>query len=97
MQIITNWKFREIQCLADLPKKAAADFDYIDAEEHYSPRMVHYRNAWYDTHDAQHITQRHAGDPTGHFDAVVSESYFSGVLFKFGADCENVLCARYWS
>ena len=107
MQIITDWKFRPLQCLADLPEKARADFDYIDDE--YSPRFVCYRGVWHDCHDTQRIEpdssrahpmgwsmRVHPGSPLALFDAIESDSYFSGTLFRFDAD-DKVMCGRYFS
>ena len=43
MHIITNWQARAMLSLSELPEKARADFDYVDAEESWFPRFVCYR------------------------------------------------------
>lgn len=110
MEIITNWKPRELQCKAMMPAKAAADFDYT--EDDYEYRFVQYKSAWYDVFDTQRIDPAepdeyrtymgwairvHPGSPLAHFDAIISDSYFSGVLFRYCADDDTVVCGRYMS
>jgi hypothetical protein len=108
MQIITSWKFRPLVEFAQLPKRMQKEFDYIDESDHWTPRFIHYRGAWHDTHDTQRIepdTGRahcmgwamrvHPGSPLALFDSVESDTYFSGSLFRFGPD-ETVMCGRYF-
>lgn len=107
MQIITNWQARPLQCLADMPEKIRADFDYIEDEFNY--RFVCYRGEWHDAHDTQRIEPDngrahrmgwamfvHPGSPLAHFDAIESESYFSGLLYRF-VDDDSVIVGRYFS
>jgi hypothetical protein len=109
MQIITNWIPRDLLAVADLPAKDTADFDYLDADEHYTPRLVHYRGAYYDVFDTQRIepdsershpmgwaVRVHPGSPLCLFDGIASDSYFSGTLFRL-CDDERVIVARYCS
>lgn len=106
MQIITNWQARPLQCLADIPLNRRADFDYIDEGEEFSPRFVCYRGEWHDTHDTQRIEpdngrphrmgwamRVHPGSPLAHFDAIESDTYFSGLLYQFVGD-DSVIVAR---
>jgi hypothetical protein len=107
MHIVCNNKPRVLQCLADMPEKSRADFDYVDDE--YSARFVLYRGAWHDTYDTQRIEpgagrahpmgwmmRVHPGSPLARFDGISSDSYFSGTLFRFiGTD--SVIVARYYS
>jgi hypothetical protein len=108
MHIITNWKPRALVAWCDLPESARADFDYVDAED-YSSRFFHYRGTWYDAHDAQRIEpdsgrahpmgwamRVHPGSPLNLFDAVASDTYFSGTLWRF-TDDDSVIVARYYS
>lgn len=108
MKIITNWKPRNLQCKAEMPAKAAADFDYT--KDDYEYRFVQYKGAWYDVFDTQRIyadndsrtymgwgMRVHPGSPLTHFDCIISESYFSGVLFRYCAEDDSVVCGRYFS
>lgn len=107
MKITTTNRPKEMVCFFDLPKKAQSDFDYVEGDNRYSPRFVKYRNAFYDVYDTQRITI-HNGSPMGwsmvvqhdnplsKWDAIVSETYFSGILFKSNSD-DMVICGSYVS
>ena len=107
MQIITNWTPRRLECLQDLPESKQSDFGYVDDD--CSLRFVCYRGEWHDVFDAQRIEPNtgrtspmgwamrvHAGSPLCLFDSIESDSYFSGLLYRFGGD-ETVIVARYFS
>lgn len=102
----TNNKPHPLVSFFDLPKRARADFDYVDEDDHYSERFVMYRGQWYDTHDTQQIEpdsgrvhrmgwamRVHPGEPLARFDAWIGDSYFSGVAFRFVDDGDAVVCA----
>lgn len=105
MNIITNNKPRPLACLADLPAKVRADFDYV--EDELDARFAQYLGHWYDVFDAQFIT-REARYPMGwamvvcetsplaSWHSIVSETYFSGVLFRWGAE-DTVIVGRYFA
>ena len=104
MRVITNWAPRALVSLQDLPAKAQKDFDYIKSDDEYSPRLVQYRGAWYDVYDTQVIEKGdkqhpvgwamrvHPDSPLAKFDSIISDSCFSGVLFKLVGD-DEVICA----
>lgn len=96
MKIITNRIPRPLVCLLDLPGKARADFDYLD--DPYECRLVQYKGEWYDVYDSMTCPGAVATDDTRHafsgWDGYISDSFFSGVLFKF-ADEDCVVCATY--
>jgi hypothetical protein len=109
LSIITNWARRPLVSVADLPVKAAADFDYIKEDERFTPRIVNYRGSWFDVFDTQRIEpdsdrahpmgwamRVHPGSPLCLFDSIISDTYFSGMLFKL-ADDESVIVARFYS
>lgn len=97
MNIITNRIPRPLACLRDLPQGAAKDFKYIEDPHEY--RLVCYRGVWYDVWDSQRCPGAEAPEATRHafagWDGYVSDSYFSGVLFRF-ADDDRVVCATYY-
>jgi hypothetical protein len=108
VNIITNNHQRQMACLAELPDNVRADFDYVNEDERYCPRFVQYKGHWYDVYDAQVIT-REARYPMGwamavtedsplaSWDGIVSETFFSGVLFRFVVADDEVIVGRYFT
>ena len=99
MQIITNNKPRPMLALADLPAKTQLDFDYVREEACWLPRFVKYKGAWYDVDDTQGVRYSRGGSAMTEFngwDLFVSETFFSGVLFKL-CDNDDVIVGRYFS
>lgn len=112
LTITTNNKPYPLVCFHELPPTVMLDFDYIDDEDDmHTERFVKYRGHWYDTRDVQGITVSPFRDqpigwamnvepdhPFAEWNAVISDSYFSGVLFKFvGEDLDQVVCGTYFS
>lgn len=103
MKITTNNRPRQLLPLTDLPKKAQEDFDYLNDPHEY--RLVQYKGHWYDVYDTQLIRTR-PDHPVGHalvvaeaspladWDSIVSESFFSGILFRLVGD-DEVIVGRY--
>ncbi len=108
MQIITNNKPRQMISFFDLPADKQSDFDYLSEDDKYTYRLVSYKGHYYDVHDTQRIDVSTSNAPMGwsmvvtpesplaKFDSIISESYFSGVLFKLCSD-DCVIVARYYS
>lgn len=98
MKIITNRIPRPLVCLADLPEKARKDFDYLD--DPYAARLVQYKGVWYDVYDSTRCPGAEAPEATrkafAGWDGYISDSFFSGVLFKF-ADGDRVVVGQYFS
>ena len=99
--IKTNRKPYPVFCLADLPAKVQADFDYIGEEEMYSPRMVKYKKNWYDLSDIPSTRPGpwNANPPAWlqEWDGYASDSFFSGVLVKYCEGFDSVIMATYYS
>lgn len=106
--LITNRIPRIARCFYELPESVRAEFDYVDPDDQ-SSRFVQYRGAWYDAHDTQRIepdnsrahpmgwaVRVHPGEPLAQFDSIISDSYFSGVVFRFIGD-DQVIVGRYYS
>jgi hypothetical protein len=107
MKIITDNKPRKLLSLNELPAKEQMEFDYV-REKGYCPteRFVFYKGCYYDTHDTQVIRVSQSNDPMGwamvvkpdsplaKWHSIVSETYFSGVLFRFVND--EVIVGRYY-
>jgi len=89
-----------------LPAKAQADFDYIEGEDRFSPRMVLYKGTWYDVNEfftTSTILHGELADLAA-WDAYQSDSYFSGVLLRWARDWstgrpdfEAVVMGNYYS
>lgn len=97
MNIITNRIPRPLLCLSDLPAKARKDFDYIECA--HQPRLVRYKGEWYDVWDSMRCPGAEAPQASHHafvgWDGYISDSFFSGVLFRF-ADEDRVIVGRYY-
>ena len=78
--IKSNRHERPLYGLADLTPKDAEDFDYIEGEDRYSPRLFNYRGSWYDYYEFQRTSERLDADG---WDGIQTESYFSGVLVSY--------------
>lgn len=107
MKITTNNIPRELVAFNDLPKKAQSDFDYVTSDAQFEYRFAQYKGNWYDTYDTQSIAVNNGqymgctvavekDSQLSKWDAVTSESYFSGVLFRFTGD-SLVICGGYAS
>jgi len=94
LQITTNNVPRPLVPRSALPEKVRKDFDYIETWDE-TPRFVKYHGEWYDVIDTQRISTSKlmgrvgwemnvdTGHPFAEWDAVVSDSFFSGMLFRF--------------
>ena len=110
MKITTNNKPRQMVSFFDLPLKAQSDFDYIEGDDKYPNRFVSYKGNFYDVYDTQRIEIDTGtnGRFMGHcvtcspdsilakWDSVISESAWSGMLFKLTED-DGVVCGSYTS
>jgi hypothetical protein len=96
LTIITNNRPRTLLCAVDLPAQVQADFDYVAWDEGYTPRFVQYKGWWYDVFDTQSVPRQLGFEQFNGWHGIVSDSFFSGVLFKLGDD-DTVVCGRYCS
>lgn len=105
LEITTDGVWHELRTRHELPLAAQREFDY--APESDEPRFVLVGDDWYDTLDTQRISTQTGAqmgyaivvkpeDPLAQWDAIVTESYWSGKLFKFGSD-DTVMVGRYAS
>jgi hypothetical protein len=93
MIITTNNRPRPLACLADLPAKTQLDFDYVENYD-LSYRFVQYKGHWYDVYDSQSVTRELGFDQFKGWDSIVSDSFFSGILFRLVGD-DEVIVGRY--
>jgi hypothetical protein len=80
-------------CLAELPDNVRADFDYV--EDEFDTRLVQYKGTWYDVYDSQACGV--GFDQFKGWDGIVSETFFSGVLFRFVVADDEVIVGRYFA
>lgn len=108
LNIRTDNKFRDLVSWIELPEKWQKEFAYVADEDRYSPRFVKYKGQYYDTCDTQRITteggafagwamQVKPDDPLAKWHAIASDSFFSGMVFKFDEDFEKVVVGVYTS
>lgn len=94
MKIKTNNQPRLLLPLTEVPFEYQADFDYIGSDIH-SYRMVQYKGVWYDTDDTVANVGLPANSALKKWDSHISDSFFSGVVFKFVGD-EEVIVGTYY-
>jgi hypothetical protein len=97
MNIITNNRPRPLLALIDLPEKARAEFDYLTEDhERFDLRFVQYKGVWYDVADTDGKDGGRIPSAFKGWDEWRSESFWSGVLFKWANDYD-VIVGRYYS
>ena len=104
MEIKTDHKYRPLRALCQMPKKVAKEFKYVDDEYHI--RFVKYQGKWYDTHDTQRITTEpyllgwempvSKDHILADWHAILSDTFFSAMVFKFSEDWESVIVGVYY-
>lgn len=95
LRISTNGRRRPLYTVAELPLKLQADFSYISVTDN-SRRIVLYKGTLYDVYDSQNINRELGFDQFKGWHGIVSETFFSGVLFKL-CDDDHCICGRYFS
>jgi hypothetical protein len=95
VKITTNHKPRQLVGLSDLPAKEIPFFDYIKEDDAYTPRLVQYKGTWYDVYDTMR-TSEVLNHPFQGYDSYISDSFFSGVLFRLMPD-DYVICGSYYA
>lgn len=107
LKIITNNHQRDLVALHDIPVKEQHWFDYIKADDRYTPRLFEYLGSWYDTHEFD-VTDYFANSETEtkkltKWDGYQSDSCFSGIVIRWGkewdgqTDYYSVVVGRYYS
>jgi len=92
----TNNTWRKLVTFLELPRKVQSDFDYVSEECRIMARFVKYRGSWYDAIDTMRIEGQLQNELPG-YEAYITETYFSGLAFKFNRDCDSVICATFYS
>lgn len=106
LKIRTNGRKRPLYTVAELPWKLQADFSYISVTDS-TRRIVLYRGNLYDVLDTQRIYTAPrdttpfgwrvlADSPFAGWHAALSETYFSGVVFRL-TDDDHCVCGSFYS
>ena len=107
MTIRTNGVARDIVEAYELNAQERSDFDYLDWEAiengNDSRSFVRYRGQLIDLGDVMRCPQPTIDAPAGtvwdtlsrEWDGYESDSFFSGLLFKYVDNCERVIVGRY--
>lgn len=93
MEIITNNVPRNLRYGYEMPQNLRADFDYIEPAEFDTHDFVEYRGQWYDLGEFMRVENNSA---LAGWHGYASDTYFSGVIIKYSADCDKVICGRYF-
>lgn len=106
MKITTNWHPRPLQDWHGLPHRVQSDFDYLSDDDKWQDRFVEYKGEWYDVFDTQAISFHNGpmgwnfvvtpDHPFAAWAAILTESYFSGLLFKWTTD-DRIIVGRYYA
>lgn len=93
--IVTNNQYRDVVPWYMVPLPVIEDeFDYLDLNKLRSGKeyaeFVKYKGEWY------HLGDLERSSIEG-WDNMVTETFFSGVLFKWASDFEAVVVGRYYS
>lgn len=97
MKIITNNKPREIICGDDLTDKERKKFIYIDwTNDVYDQHFFRYKGNVYDLGDCEPIF-RDTIQAFKEWSGIYTETFFSGVVFRYVNDMEEVVVGRYYS
>jgi hypothetical protein len=98
LRIKTNNVPHDILNWYDLTPKEQKEFDYIQEEDRDGSQFVRYRKWVYDLHDVERINDYAQHEPLfKKWHGIISDSFFSGVVFRYVEDFERVVCGTYLS
>jgi hypothetical protein len=99
LTIKTNNVPRDVLHWWELTDKERAEFDYLDTENRrMEANFVRFKNWVYDLGDVECIGNYAQHEPKfKSWHGIVSDSYFSGVVFRYVDDFERVICGTYFS
>lgn len=95
LTILTNNHPRDVEPWYMVPLEVIEkDFDYLDLDNLRSgmdwAEFVKYKGGWYHLNDTEECSIEG-------WDAMVTETFFSGVLFKWVEGFEQVIVGRYYA
>jgi hypothetical protein len=97
MKIITNNQPREVLSGHELTEKERKEHDYIDweavARGEEGVSFFRYKGELYDINEATGIPPLNSEH--GKWLGIIPETYFSGIIFRYGRDTDEVIVGRY--
>lgn len=96
MEIITNNQPRDVIDGSELNEVERKEFDYIDWATEYEQSFFRYKGELYDLNDCEvssGLTK--SASPINEWSGYYSQTFFSGVVFKYVNDMEQVVVGRY--
>jgi hypothetical protein len=100
MEVITNHVPRDVVEGYELTEKEREKFDYIRwdklEEGEHSETFFRYKGELYDVNDCEPIF-RDTIQGFKEWDGIFTETFFSGVVFKYANCYEQVIVGRYYS
>jgi hypothetical protein len=97
MKITTNNVPRDVIEAYELTQKERKEFDYLNWDKlekgEDSASFFRYKGNVYDLNDCERVFNMNSSFPG--WDGFYSETYFSGVIFKYTDDWEQVIVGRY--
>jgi hypothetical protein len=86
LEVTTDGRPRPLLRVDEVPPRVRRDFDYLRDGD--GARLVEYRGSWYDAYDNEGVF------PHDRRWFYASDSFFSGMLFRFPHD-DDVVVGRY--
>lgn len=97
LKIITNNVPRDLIEYHELTPEEQTQFDYIDPTTEYYYFFFRYKGELYDVGDCEVADFAYANHPFKDWSGYFSETFFSGVLFRFERHMESVVVGRYYT
>lgn len=100
IKIITNNQWRPILRGDELTDEEKKEFDYVDWNNYQAvieQDFFRYKGEVYHLQDSETVPYPYSDSNFKEWDGLYSETFFSGILFKFDQEYENVRVGRYYS
>lgn len=100
IHIVTNNQPRSIIYWYELSAEEKKEFDYLEDNDDNQSSFFRYKGCLYDLGEFMPISKGVSVDTVDHFKGwhgVQSDSFFSGILYKYTDDYDYVIVGRYYS
>lgn len=78
--ITTNNRERELFALDQLSTDQQGEFDYIEGDDRFTPRLFRFRDSWWDTHEFERAPDSLKARG---WDGVMATSYWDAVVLRY--------------
>lgn len=99
--IITNHVPRDVIDAYELSAEERAEFDYLNwpaiENGEDSASFFRYKGMLYDLGEFEFARGMGYSEAFAEWDGIQTDSFFSGILVKYGPNCESVIVGRYFS